>query len=116
MPQHEVPSPNGPADPKQRPRIITTEGICGGRPRICGTRVRVLDVLDMLASGMTEAEIVRDYPFIIAEDIGACLKYVRRFADLPLRGLNSCRTSKPCPADRAHRRRIPLGRARVMAQ
>jgi uncharacterized protein (DUF433 family) len=86
MAQQETPFPS---DPEQGPRIVSTMGTCGGRPRIRGTRVRVVDVLDMLASGMTEEEIVRDYPYISREDIEACLHYVRRFADLPVLGLAS---------------------------
>jgi uncharacterized protein (DUF433 family) len=38
-------------------------------------RIRVKDVLDMLASGMPEAEILADYPDLEAEDIRACLEY-----------------------------------------
>lgn len=61
-------------DPADGPRIISTEGICGGRPRIRGTRMRVVDVLDLLAAGMTEEEIVRDYPYITREDVEASLQ------------------------------------------
>ncbi|HZW10389.1 MAG TPA: DUF433 domain-containing protein [Phycisphaerales bacterium] len=86
MDQHDT---SVPSDPQQGPRIVSTAGICGGRPRIRGTRVRVVDVLDMLASGMSEAEILRDYPYIAREDVEACLHYVRRFADLPVLGLAS---------------------------
>ena len=68
------------------PRIVSSPDICGGRPRINGTRLRVVDVIDMLASGMTEEDITRDYPYVSREDIGACLKYVRRFADHPTLG------------------------------
>ena len=71
-------------DPAGGPRIISTEGVCGGRPRIRGTRVRVVDVLDMLAAGMSKEEIVRDYPYLVTEDIEACLQYVRQFADFPV--------------------------------
>jgi uncharacterized protein (DUF433 family) len=64
-------------------RIVSTPGICGGRPRIRNTRVRVIDVLDLLASGMTEADIAQDYPYVTKEDVEACLRYVRQFADIP---------------------------------
>lgn len=67
-------------------RIVSDPGICGGRPRVRNTRVRVIDVIDMLASGMTAEEIVRDYPYLSKEDIEASLRYVRRFADYPVLG------------------------------
>ncbi len=56
-----------------RSRITVIPGICGGRPTIRGLRVRVADVLEMLAGGMTAAEIVRDLPILEPEDITACL-------------------------------------------
>lgn len=80
------PTPDLPDEPANGPRIVSTPGICGGRPRIRGTRVRVVDVIDMLASGMTEEDIVRDYPYVSRDDIHACLRYVRRFADFPVLG------------------------------
>lgn len=61
-------------DPKEGPRIISTEGVCGGRPRVRGTRVRVIDVLDMLGAGMDRDEILRDYPYLTKEDIEACVQ------------------------------------------
>jgi len=75
-----------PTPPNDEPRIVSSPDICGGRPRINGTRVRVIDVLDMLASGMSEEDITRDYPYVTREDIEACLKYVRRFAEHPTLG------------------------------
>ena len=54
--------------------IITIEpGKRGGRPCIRGMRITVYDVLDYLASGMTQEEILRDFPYLTAEDIHACL-------------------------------------------
>jgi uncharacterized protein (DUF433 family) len=84
--QQQVPPSDDPNDPNGGSRIVSTPGICGGRPRIRGTRVRVIDVLDLLAAGMAEEEIVRDYPYVSREDIEACLRYVRRFADVPVVG------------------------------
>ena len=56
--------------------IITIEpGKRGGKPCIRGTRITVYDVLDYLASGMTQEEILRDFPYLTAEDIQACLSY-----------------------------------------
>ena len=54
---------------------------CGGRPCIRGMRIRVKDVLDMLAGGATAEEILADYPDLEAEDIRACLAYASRYLD-----------------------------------
>lgn len=48
---------------------------CGGRPCIRGMRIRVKDVLDMLAGGATETQILEDFPDLEAADIRACLQY-----------------------------------------
>ena len=56
-------------------RITIIPGVCGGRPTIRGLRVRVADVLEMLAGGMTPAEIVADLPYLEPEDIAACLTF-----------------------------------------
>jgi uncharacterized protein (DUF433 family) len=66
------------------PRIAVDSAICGGRPIVLGTRVRVSDILEMLADGASEAEIVADYPYIAAEDIRACLAYAASVADHPI--------------------------------
>ena len=56
--------------------IITIEaGKRGGKPCIRGMRVTVYDVLEYLASGMTQQQILRDFPYLTAEDIQACLAY-----------------------------------------
>jgi uncharacterized protein (DUF433 family) len=56
--------------------IITIEpGKRGGKPCIRGMRMTVYDVLDYLASGMTQQQILQDFPFLTAEDIRACLAY-----------------------------------------
>ena len=47
----------------------------GGKPCIRGLRITVYDVLDYLASGMTEAEILDDFPDLVTEDIKACLAF-----------------------------------------
>lgn len=47
----------------------------GGKPCIRGMWITVYDVLDYLASGMTEAEILADFPYLEAEDIRACLAF-----------------------------------------
>jgi len=56
-------------------RITIESGKCGGRPCIRGYRLRVKDVLDLLAAGSTEEEILADYEFLEPEDIRACLQY-----------------------------------------
>jgi uncharacterized protein (DUF433 family) len=56
--------------------IITIEpGKRGGKPCIRGLRITVYDVLEYLASGMTPEEILKDFPYLTAEDIQACLAY-----------------------------------------
>lgn len=56
--------------------IITIEpGKRGGKPCIRGMRITVYDVLEYLASGMTNADILREFPYLTEEDIRACLAY-----------------------------------------
>ena len=62
-------------------RITINPEQCGGRPCIRGIRIRVKDVLDMLAGGATAEEILADYPDLEAEDIRACLAYASRYLD-----------------------------------
>lgn len=56
-------------------RITIEPGKCGGSPCIRGYRLRVSDVLALLGSGATHAEILEDYPFLEEEDIFAALEY-----------------------------------------
>lgn len=56
-------------------RITIEEGKCGGRPCIRGMRIRVQDVLELLASGASAEEILTDYPYLEADDIRASLAY-----------------------------------------
>jgi uncharacterized protein (DUF433 family) len=57
-------------------KIVTIEpGKRGGKPCIRGLRITVYDVLDYLASGMTEEDILQDFPDLTAEDIKACLAF-----------------------------------------
>lgn len=62
-------------------RITFNPEQCGGRPCIRGMRIRVKDVLDMLAGGATEAEILTSYPYLEREDIQAVLEYAARQVD-----------------------------------
>lgn len=56
-------------------RISIDPEICGGKPCIRGTRVWVSLILDFLADGMTEAEVLEDYPYLTHEDILAAIAY-----------------------------------------
>lgn len=68
--------------------IITIEpGKRGGKPCIRGMRITVYDVLEYLASGMTEEEILSDFPELTKEDLRACLEFAadreRKLISLP---------------------------------
>lgn len=60
-------------------RITSNPRQCGGRPCIRGLRIRVKDILDMLAGGASEAEILEDYPYLEADDIRASLGYAAAY-------------------------------------
>jgi uncharacterized protein (DUF433 family) len=62
-------------------RITFNPNQCAGRPCIRGMRIRVKDVLDMLATGATEAEILESYPYLEREDIQASLEYAAKQVD-----------------------------------
>jgi uncharacterized protein (DUF433 family) len=65
-------------------RITYNPKQCGGKPCIRGLRVRVKDILDMLAGGMTEAEILADFEYLESLDIRAALEYASMQADHPV--------------------------------
>lgn len=65
-------------------RISVDPQVCGGRPVVTGTRVRVSDVLEMLAGGATPAEIAADYPYLSEDDARAVLAYAAAQADHPV--------------------------------
>ena len=65
-------------------RITVDTKICGGRPTIRGMRIRVKDVLDLLASGADRAEILADYPDLEEDDITAVLEFAARQSDHPV--------------------------------
>lgn len=69
---------------KESTRITFNPEQCGGRPCVRGMRIRVKDVLDLLASGVSEKEILEDYPDLEAEDIRACLEYAAEQIDHPV--------------------------------
>src|SRR5438045_8617552 len=62
-------------------RITFNPNQCGGRPCIRGMRIRVKDVLDMLAAGAKQEEILADFPDLQPEDIRACIAYAARYLD-----------------------------------
>ncbi|GAA0561685.1 hypothetical protein GCM10008942_07640 [Rhizomicrobium electricum] len=64
-----------PYDAGQTQRITTDPAVCGGRPCIRGMRIRVADVLGLLASGMSKAAVLKDYPYLEGADIDAALAY-----------------------------------------
>lgn len=56
-------------------RITVDPGQCGGRPCIRGMRIRVIDVLDLLAAGLTSAEVLEELPDLESDDIRAALQF-----------------------------------------
>ncbi len=62
-------------------RITVNPNQCGGRPCVRGMRIRVKDVLDMLADGSTQEEILADFPDLEADDIRASIAYAARYLD-----------------------------------
>ena len=68
-------------NPDRLKRITVEEGKCGGRPCIRGKRIRVTDVLELLAAGASFEEILADYPFLEVEDILAAIEYAAHQAD-----------------------------------
>lgn len=65
-------------------RITVDPNKCGGRPCIRGLRIRVKDIQEMLASGMTNEEILHDFPYLEADDISAALEYAAKQVDHPI--------------------------------
>ena len=65
-------------------RITVNPEQCGGRPCIRGMRVRVSDVLDLLANGLSPEEILEEMPDLELEDIRASLKFASRRLNHPI--------------------------------
>jgi len=72
------------ADKADLSRITIVPGQRSGQACIRGLRITVWDVLDMLGSGMTEDEILRDYPYLEDSDITAALEFASRATDHPV--------------------------------
>ena len=65
-------------------RITIDPAVRGGKPCIRSMRITVYDVLDYLASGMNNDEILKDFPYLAREDILACLAYAAKRDKLTL--------------------------------
>jgi uncharacterized protein (DUF433 family) len=65
-------------------RITVNPEQCGGRPCIRGMRIRVIDILDLLASGLSFTEVLQELPDLEMADISAVLKFVARRLDHPI--------------------------------
>ena len=66
-------------------RLITSHPEqCGGRPCIRGMRIRVVDVLDLFAAGLSAEQILAEMPDLESDDLKACLMFARRRVDHPL--------------------------------
>ena len=65
-------------------RITYNPKQCGGRPCIRGMRIRVTDILEMLADNVTAEEILTDFPDLEPEDIEACLLFAAQRTNIPV--------------------------------
>ena len=65
-------------------RITLNSKQCGGRPCVRGMRIRVVDVLDLLANGLSAEQVLDELPDLDREDIQACLAYASRHLDHPV--------------------------------
>ncbi|MEQ1680012.1 MAG: DUF433 domain-containing protein [Nitrospira sp.] len=65
-------------------RITVNPEQCGGRPCIRGMRIRVVDVLDLLAAGLSQQQVLEELPDLEAEDISACLRFASSRLNHPI--------------------------------
>ncbi|HYE59141.1 MAG TPA: DUF433 domain-containing protein [Rhodothermales bacterium] len=65
-------------------RITINPEQCGGRPCIRGMRIRVQDVLDLLAAGLTQEQVVEELPDLERADVEAALRYASAHFDHPV--------------------------------
>ncbi|MBA2451450.1 MAG: DUF433 domain-containing protein [Chloroflexi bacterium] len=65
-------------------RITINPEQCGGRPCIRGMRIRVTDVLDLFAAGLSAEQILEEMPDLEADDLRACLQFAARRLDHPV--------------------------------
>ena len=64
-------------------RITVNPRQCGGRPCVRGMRIRVTDVLDLLAAGLSREQVIEELPDLEPEDVAACLRFASRRIDHP---------------------------------
>ena len=65
-------------------RITINPAQCGGRPCIRGMRIRVIDILDLLAAGLSTEQVLEELPDLEPEDVQAALRYASRHLDHPV--------------------------------
>lgn len=65
-------------------RITIDPGQCGGRPCVRGMRIRVSDVLELFAAGLTSEQILEELPDLETDDLKACLQFAARWLDHPI--------------------------------
>lgn len=65
-------------------RITVDPEQCGGRPCIRGMRIRVTDVLDLLAAGLSQHQLLEEMPALEMEDVEACLRFASRKLNHPI--------------------------------
>ncbi len=65
-------------------RITTNPAQCGGRPCIRGMRIRVSDIIDLMASGLNQAQVLEELPDLEPGDVEAALKYASSKLDYPV--------------------------------
>lgn len=69
------------ANPSLLERITSHPDICGGRPVVRGTRMRVVDILEALAHGATREDLLTDFDYLTTDDITAALLYAASSTD-----------------------------------
>ena len=65
-------------------RITVDATQCGGRPCVRGMRIRVTDVLDLLAAGLSREQVLEELPDLEPDDITACVRFASRRLDHPI--------------------------------
>ena len=65
-------------------RITVNYEQCGGRPCVRGMRIRVTDVLDLLANGLDVSQVLEELPDLETEDVSACLRFASRRLNHPV--------------------------------
>jgi uncharacterized protein (DUF433 family) len=65
-------------------RITVDASQCGGRPCVRGLRIRVSDVLDLLANGLSRQQVIEELPDLESADVDACLRFASSRIDHPI--------------------------------